>query len=125
MKKLLVVVLAVVALVMVSCTKPTTGDSVVCSLAKYGTDLASGKISDRWSCDKAKLYTFLVAPVEANLCKKEVTDKETPEIIKKVCPLVIGSLVNLGAAKIATDFSCDLAKVTADFADATKICDKL
>lgn len=120
MRYVLSVVVVSIALFSFSCTpKPA------CELAKIGTSIVSEKIAARWACDSGKVYAFLVKPVNEQLCKKDISDKDPSAILKILCPIVIGTVVDLGVDKIASEFSCDKAKVEADLSQASQICSKL
>lgn len=117
MKKLLVIAIAIGFM---ACTKPAEKPTVMCELAKVGVNLISGQVAKRWTCDSAKVEAFLLKPVNDKLCAAQKS-----AIVGAVCPMVIGFVVDLGADKIASEFSCDLAKVKADLAQADKLCDLL
>jgi len=113
MKKLMLVVLVAMGALLVGCNP-------LCDFAKTGTDIVAGKIADRWSCDKTKLYDFLVQPTAKSICKEDQGEQGALDL---VCPIAIGFISEIGEAQIVEKFGCDAEKVKADFALGTdKLC---
>jgi len=115
MKSLFMVFVVAMSIMLVGCNP-------VCDFAKTGTDIVAQKITDRWGCDKTKLYDFMIQPTSKHVCKEEVGEQGALDF---VCPIATGFLVDLGEAEIVKRFSCDPAKVRADLSGANKLCDAL
>jgi hypothetical protein len=117
MKSFLMVFLVVALATLVGCNP-------VCEFAKTGTDIVAQKVADRWSCDKTKLYDFMITPTSKNICKDSSVGQQGA--LDLVCPIATGFLVDIGQAQIVSKFGCDPAKVAADLnGGASKLCDAL
>jgi len=106
----------------VAMTTLLVGCNPICDFAKTGTDIVAQKVTDRWSCDKTKLYDFMITPTSKNICKEDAGEQGA---LALVCPIATGFLVDLGEAEIVKRFGCDAAKVRADLEGANKLCDSL
>jgi len=115
MKKLILVALVAMSALLVGCNP-------LCDFSKTGTDIVAQKITDRWACDKTKLYDFMIEPTAKLVCKSEVGEQGALDL---VCPIATGFLVDLGEAEIVKRFACDPVKVRADLNNASKLCDLL
>ena len=98
------------------------GCNPICDFAKTGTDIVAQKITDRWACDKTKLYDFMIEPVSKSVCKDDTGEQGALDF---VCPIATGFLVDLGEAEIVKRFGCDPALVRVDLSGANKLCDLL
>jgi len=110
------------SLIMVVLVSMLVGCNPVCDFAKTGTDIVAQKVTDRWACDKTKLYDFMIQPVSKSICKENTGEQGALDF---VCPIATGFLVDLGEAEIVKRFACDPAKVRADLNGVNKLCDMI
>jgi len=115
MKSLFLVVIVAMTVMLVGCNP-------ICDFAKTGTDIVAQKITDRWECDKTKLYDFMIQPTSKYVCKEDQGEQSALDF---VCPIATGFVVDLGEAEIVKRFACNPEKVRADLSGANKLCDLL
>jgi len=116
-------ILIVMLLLLASCSKSPQ----LCDAGKIAANVLAVPVASRWVCDNSKMLAFFESKVGPYTCPEVATtgavEQRSVSLQQMLCPLVIGSLVNLGADKIVEDLECDKAKVLADLSNQTKLCD--
>lgn len=127
MKLIVIIVLCVAILFLSSCSKTDH----LCDAGKVAAKVLSVPVSKRWECNQDKVSIFFESEVKKYTCSdaNTATATDTASSTKAVsiqqvlCPVVIGSLVSLGADKLVSEMGCNKEKIVSDLSGTTKLCD--